>query len=610
MLGQDMINFYKSVEMLNEALSLNSHKDMAMAAAKSSEDYTGRTAAQRISDHVFGDKDRISIPLEHHAPKAPGQVVRHLEKHGYTIKDYGKGLAATHKMVGDESRGIPMQKKEVVEKIGTVLEKTNAPEDTKRTFIHDPARIAATSKVPLKLVISRHPHDIAAMSTGQHWTSCQTLGGHIVGSDGVNKRYEGEGGFNEYVPTAIAAGAHVAYLVKHDADIDKHDAPLSRMSLNPFHSQNADSHTILRPTGETYGHEVSGIHETLRNWAEKHFPVKKGHEIYERHSGVYPEGERKIQNFDHETSMERVRAGDHTVFEQNPDPKFLHAAIDHISKNGFVGMSNLVNGNDALRPDHYEKLMTNLEAANPSHINKTQYEDSHYVMIRKHPERAIQHGLKMIKHWDDTHPKMVDELSGLHADSTGLRLSEQMLHQTTRGRINIPDELRNSIEHRAMETADKHIARGADGFGIDHSAVGMVHAKILSSDRSHALVGRVLDHFRNTKLEQYADHIEDYADRIGGAVSSKVHLGSPSRLSPEHERDFAHTVLSMPHDETIFSSRTRGAAAQIAAEHPDMHHLIGRSAMQSGFNFGGKSIGALANMLNGMNSESIAAMKD
>ena len=48
-------------------------------------------ASKRISDHVFGNNDRITIPLEQNNDTSVvphPDVQKHLEQHGYYIHDY------------------------------------------------------------------------------------------------------------------------------------------------------------------------------------------------------------------------------------------------------------------------------------------------------------------------------------------------------------------------------------------------------------------------------------------------------------------------------------------------------------------------------------------
>ncbi len=77
-------------------------------------------------------------------------------------------------------------------------------------------------------IVSRHPYDIAGMSTGREWTSCM-----ILHKDG--KESKGQ----QYIPSDIIEGTLVAYMVhKDDLNITK---PLSRLLITPYN----DSHNNI-----------------------------------------------------------------------------------------------------------------------------------------------------------------------------------------------------------------------------------------------------------------------------------------------------------------------------------------------------------------------------
>ncbi|NCC22765.1 MAG: hypothetical protein EOM26_09935, partial [Alphaproteobacteria bacterium] len=80
----------------------------------------------------------------------------------------------------------------------------------------------------LRVVVSRDPHKIAEMSTGQRWRSCMSMG------DGINRHY---------VPKDIEAGSLVAYLV-HKDDVEAR-WPFMRQMLKPY--RNGAGDTILVP---------------------------------------------------------------------------------------------------------------------------------------------------------------------------------------------------------------------------------------------------------------------------------------------------------------------------------------------------------------------------
>lgn len=146
---------------LTEALATASAKAMATKAAASTA-VSGVTKAQQISRDIFPEgQDRIVIPYERNL-EPNSDVVKHLEANGYKITDYKAGLAAKH---SEENRPI---------RIGKILNRTGASNELFHKFDKDPARQGIKTNEH-HIVISRHPYDVAAMSSGQNWESCQTL---------------------------------------------------------------------------------------------------------------------------------------------------------------------------------------------------------------------------------------------------------------------------------------------------------------------------------------------------------------------------------------------------------------------------------------------------
>jgi len=100
-------------------------------------------AANDISKHVYPrGHSRISIPLEN-APHNPNRQIEpdyrvedHLKKNGYSVHDYGKGIASKTITVGNPSKGIPYQEKNVKTNIGKVLNDTNAGDHIKNALFH------------------------------------------------------------------------------------------------------------------------------------------------------------------------------------------------------------------------------------------------------------------------------------------------------------------------------------------------------------------------------------------------------------------------------------------------------------------------------------------
>lgn len=239
---------------------------------------SGETA-EKIHAATNG-KTFTSFPLVGHSHHdIDPDVAEHLTKHNYQVKDYVKGIASTKKQVGDPERGIPMREKYVDEKIGSILDKTGASDDVKKSFINDPARSASRAISPHHVVIAHSPMALAGMSTGTAWKnqSCMNLEGgtyrHKVQDDSEN-------------------GTHVAFLVHHDdKNALKHgepDNPIARIAIKPYHEEQDDheSDTIFRPETKHYGNGNTLFSNAVSHWANEKYPAKPGVE-YTKNSNVY-----------------------------------------------------------------------------------------------------------------------------------------------------------------------------------------------------------------------------------------------------------------------------------------------------------------------------------
>ena len=243
--------------------------------------------AQQISSHVIPPgQDRISIPLGggESEPVVPHpDVQQHLENNGYKISDYRAGLAQDPKY---PNRSL---------KIGGVLQKTGASSDLMKTYQNDPARSASrVGSGGLHIVISRHPHDVAGMSTNQGWRSCMALGpkgGVGDGSDGHFDTLDNAGVHSHYLKADVQHGTHVAYLCHADDPEAKN--PISRIALKPFEPEDKTSPTILRPEEKLYGTSDSKFADTVRKWSETNFPANPN-TIYNKNSKLYDDDKRNI----------------------------------------------------------------------------------------------------------------------------------------------------------------------------------------------------------------------------------------------------------------------------------------------------------------------------
>lgn len=223
-------------------------------------------AAEKLSSHVIPHgQHKVVIPVEHAALDAaaltaPHDVRAHLEKHGYEVHDYHAG------QVKDKYGRIM--------KLGKALSATKAPDHIVRQFTNDPDRTNKNSDTH-QIVISRHPHDVAGMSTDRGWTSCMHM------QDGSNR---------EYLKHDIAHGTHVAYLTRKGDDDIKN--PIARIALKPFisHNEEDEHHSILRPEIATYGEGTDAFEHTVNKWSREKFPMSDKHAAYRMPDGLYHDG--------------------------------------------------------------------------------------------------------------------------------------------------------------------------------------------------------------------------------------------------------------------------------------------------------------------------------
>ena len=151
--------------------------------------------------------------------KIPVDVSSELADLNYDVDDYTKGLAK-HRTTGRVIR----------------IGKLPLSPHVLRTFMNDKSRSATQSDY--EGVISRHPYDIAGMSTDRGWTSCMDL-----------RPAPGRVNRCEYVPTEIQAGALIAYMIKAgDRDIKN---PVGRLLIKPY--INDKQETAYAISGDTKG---------------------------------------------------------------------------------------------------------------------------------------------------------------------------------------------------------------------------------------------------------------------------------------------------------------------------------------------------------------------
>lgn len=237
-------------------------------------DYTKGWDRTRF-DEWFKGENRIYMPLVKDISLSQNQdavnpveseVVKFLNKLGYDAIDYKNGLAKD-----DFKRSV---------KIGRVLMKFDTGTLLKK-FNNDNSRSLSKSlkgEQPI-VVISRHPYDIAGMSTDRNWTSCKDLA-----RDG---NYKKQGEYSDSVKDESKL-ALIAYLIRAD---DKNiKQPLMRVLIVPY--ENKAGKILMHVPSLTYGDankEVSSIFiDTVKKWLDDNQKVEVG--VYNLHNKIYDDG--------------------------------------------------------------------------------------------------------------------------------------------------------------------------------------------------------------------------------------------------------------------------------------------------------------------------------
>jgi hypothetical protein len=175
---------------------------------------------------------RVYLPLaasKEQVVNVPPEIQAALTDKGYEVQDYKAGLAKEK----DGKR---------VMKIGKLL-----PPALQQTFANDKSRQAQDEYV---VVISRHPYDVAGMSTNRGWTSCMNL------KSGIHKKY---------VKADIKQGTVVAYLVK-TSDLDIKSA-VGRIAIKPF-IETVTKKIVFGAENEVYGTNAPGFKQTVKAWVD------------------------------------------------------------------------------------------------------------------------------------------------------------------------------------------------------------------------------------------------------------------------------------------------------------------------------------------------------
>lgn len=213
-----------------------------------------------FKNHQSADKHHFRIYLPLHGEKKPvhplPEVVSAVKDAGYEIMDYLTGIASK---VGDPKRQI---------KIGKLLKDP----EVQNKFANDPQR-RSSKNAEFYVVISRHPYDIAGMSTDRGWKSCMNL------KDGVNRHY---------VALDVKEGTLIAYVVKSD---DKNiNRPVGRVLIKPFVNISNSEEIALGVENRVYGTDVPGFRQQVVKWADEINNTKDLNGVFTLSNKLYNDG--------------------------------------------------------------------------------------------------------------------------------------------------------------------------------------------------------------------------------------------------------------------------------------------------------------------------------
>jgi hypothetical protein len=126
----------------------------------------------------------------------------------------------------------------------------------KKAFDADPQR-AATKTTGKLIVISRHPYDVAGMSTDRGWKSCM----HLV--DGINRHY---------VLRDVKQGSIIAYLINaDDVNVNK---PLARILIKPY-QEKGNPKNLAMMGDAVYGTAPASFKTQVDAWINQNYNQDK-----------------------------------------------------------------------------------------------------------------------------------------------------------------------------------------------------------------------------------------------------------------------------------------------------------------------------------------------
>ncbi len=311
---------------LNEALKLSQYRD-----------YHGIKIASHIKKFLkkgFGDKNRIYIPyknldLEDYYGISSNYVPikRILEDKGYEIVDYYGNVC--------KIKGTTRNFTKITKVLGEFSELYS---QDYVIYSYLSKKIKKSDNRNLIICISKHPYDIAGMSTDRGWTSCMNLE---------------EGGYKEYIRSEIKEGSVVAYLIFED---DKNiNNPIARVTCKPYFN---GLDMILHTEGICYGIrsvKFSDFYKDVQKWLNENINIHSKDGTYDLSRNVYKDNHSiKIQK-----DKDSIEISDFENIEYIYDTSYIRSLsitiFDTITGENFYTDDFEETYNEILMGDHIER---------------------------------------------------------------------------------------------------------------------------------------------------------------------------------------------------------------------------------------------------------------
>jgi len=227
--SQDLIQFYKNLEDLRERANHWIRKQ----SGDDGKLFPGLknifSVAMPTIDDQYGRKIKMSKYI----------TALYMEGHKQ-IRDYIESLIvkdpATGKEVFDQKFGATISAEEARQKYRNLAKQDIEKLIQQYNKIPEVEEFRTNKPKLYYMIFSKHPIDVAGMSTNRGWTSCMNL------YTGSNKRYIGND---------VIEGTMVVYLVREDdLNINK---PTARIAIKPYVNYQDETDVLYEPENKVYG---------------------------------------------------------------------------------------------------------------------------------------------------------------------------------------------------------------------------------------------------------------------------------------------------------------------------------------------------------------------